>query len=103
MWSLGVLVYWIVTHEMPFNGTDFKELFVNILTKEPSYDHLYFQLFTPEFKEFLKCLLEKDPKKRLNAKKALSSGWIKKSTKKDVSISRNLLQNFNTFLIYQTE
>lgn len=81
----------MVTHEMPFNGNDIKELFINIITQEPNYERSNFNLFTPELKEFLKCLLEKDPDVRMSAKKALSCVWIKKFNKKEVKVSRSLL------------
>jgi len=63
---------------MPFNGDDLKDLFLNIITKEPNYQHPNLEFYSSEFLDFLKSLLEKNPHARPSARKILKCGWLKK-------------------------
>lgn len=80
-WSLGVLMYLLLSGHMPFNGANTAELAKAILNKQPSFASKRWQAISPEAKDLILQLLKKDPAERISAKAALSHPWIKKSHK----------------------
>jgi len=67
-----------------------------ILYTEPSFENPAWSGISEEGIKFVKALLTRDPKKRINAKKALAHKWLKKANnvKNDnYQINQNLLKN----------
>ena len=72
IWSMGVVVYMMMTGTMPFDGDSQGELFKAIKTKHfemPSH-------LSDGLKDFITMLLKKDPKQRPNAKAAMDHKWF---------------------------
>ncbi|KAK3778743.1 hypothetical protein RRG08_013014 [Elysia crispata] len=61
-WNLGVIMYFMMTGKMPFTGGNKRELHKAILFKEPRFES---GLHKRQTHNLIKCLLQKDPKKRL--------------------------------------
>jgi len=61
-WSLGVLMYEMLTGVAPFHARNRKQLFKNILMKEPDFTKYK---FTPEEKDLISKLLQMNPKNRI--------------------------------------
>jgi serine/threonine protein kinase len=61
-WSYGVLVYEMIQGHTPFWDKNRRQMFQNILAKEPAYAP---DLFSPTATDFLQRLLVKNPKRRL--------------------------------------
>ena len=72
MWAIGVLVYKELTKKYPFNGSDYHEIFREILNKPLDFD----KISMPEARDFVQKLLERDVEKRMNAYEALSHPWL---------------------------
>ncbi|CDO95833.1 unnamed protein product [Kluyveromyces dobzhanskii CBS 2104] len=96
MWSIGCLVYVILTGHLPFSGQSQNELFKQI--KRGSYHEgpLKDYRISEEARNFIDCLLNVDPKERMNADKALQHPWMKMayidSIESQISISQSLSQ-----------
>jgi calcium-dependent protein kinase len=77
-WSIGVILYVMMTGTYPFNGKDQNEVFDKI--KKGVYDMklLEQQNVSEEVKDLIKKLLVIDPNKRLGLLDALQHPWIVK-------------------------
>ena len=88
-WSVGVLLYMILTKKAPFNGNNDDKIEEKI--EKGSYDNKNKQLmeYSPEVRDLLNKLLEVDVEKRYSAKQALNHVWFKNYG------GRALFNNFN--------
>ncbi|XP_052197511.1 CDPK-related kinase 5 [Diospyros lotus] len=88
VWSIGVIAYILLCGSRPFWARTESGIFRAVLKADPSFDEPWPSI-SSEGKEFVKRLLNKDPRKRLTAAQALSHPWIRNSN--DVKISLDIL------------
>ena len=88
-WSVGVLLYMILTKKAPFNGNNDDKIEEKI--EKGSYDNKNKQLmeYSSEVRDLLNKLLEVNAEKRYSAKQALNHTWFKNYG------GRALFNNFN--------
>ncbi|KFK34304.1 hypothetical protein AALP_AA5G127600 [Arabis alpina] len=79
IWSVGVIVYILLCGSRPFWARTESGIFRAVLKADPSFDDPPWPLLSSEARDFVKRLLNKDPRKRLTASQALSHPWIKDS------------------------
>ena len=73
IWSLGVVIYFMLSGQMPFEGRSSKELYRNIKrAKFKMPDH-----FCDDLKNLIERMLEKDTNKRITAADAMKHDWFK--------------------------
>ena len=78
LWSLGIMTYLMVSAKLPFNSEDENEIARQVVYDEPDYiRNPVWKNITPECKDFIKRLLEKDQNKRMSIKELLEHKWIK--------------------------
>ena len=77
MWSLGCLVYVILTSHLPFSGSTEADLYDKIIHGSYHDAPLRDYRVSEEAKDFIDSLLQVDVTKRLTAKKALQHPWIR--------------------------
>ena len=65
LWSLGVILYTLVSGYLPFQGDSQKVVFHKITTLNYHFDHTEFHNVSSECIDFIKKLLVLDPEKRL--------------------------------------
>ena len=70
LWSLGVVMYVLLTKKIPFFGKDDKEVRKSIIKKKFNPEPI--QIFSKYVQDLIADLLEKNVDKRLNAEKALT-------------------------------
>ena len=89
-WSVGVLLYMIITKKAPFNGINNEVIAEKI--EEGNYNKKNKNLTesSPELQDLLSKLLEIDADKRFSARQALDHPWFKNFG------GRALFSNFNT-------
>ncbi|PPS07296.1 hypothetical protein GOBAR_AA13350 [Gossypium barbadense] len=89
VWSIGVIAYILLCGSRPFWARTESGIFRAVLKADPSFDEAPWPSLSSEARDFVKRLLNKDPRKRLTAAQALSHPWIKKYN--DVKVPLDIL------------
>nr|AAI34811.1 Zgc:158623 protein [Danio rerio] len=76
MWSIGVLVYVMLTGISPFLGDDKQETFLNISQINISYSEEELEHLDGSAIRFIKSLLIKEPENRATAEDCLKHQWL---------------------------
>lgn len=72
MWSTGVITYILLCGSRPFWARTESGIFRSVLRADPNFDDSPWPTVSPEAKDFVKRLLNKDHRKRMTAAQALS-------------------------------
>eukprot|EP01103_Thecamoeba_quadrilineata_P011504 TRINITY_DN2765_c0_g1_i1.p1 TRINITY_DN2765_c0_g1~~TRINITY_DN2765_c0_g1_i1.p1 ORF type:complete len:451 (+),score=99.88 TRINITY_DN2765_c0_g1_i1:108-1460(+) len=76
MWSLGVILYLMLSGNPPFYGNTIKELTDRIINCEYDFDDPCFDYVSDEARDVVSSLLVKDPMQRSSAKDLLECDWF---------------------------
>uniref|UniRef100_A0A7S2LV12 Protein kinase domain-containing protein n=1 Tax=Leptocylindrus danicus TaxID=163516 RepID=A0A7S2LV12_9STRA len=79
MWSVGVTLYILLGGYPPFQGKDSNSLFRKIRSADYKFHDKYWKSVSKDAKQLIIDLLTTDFNRRLSAKEALNSKWIKTS------------------------
>jgi len=80
MWSLGVMVFVLLSGYLPFKDTGDKKMQRKIMKQgRYSFDPKRWSTISAEAKDFVKCLLQPDNTRRLIVQSAFEHPWIQKS------------------------
>ncbi|KAG8450909.1 hypothetical protein GDO86_003253 [Hymenochirus boettgeri] len=97
-WSIGVITYILLCGYPPFYEDTESRLFEKIREGSYEFESPFWDDISKSAKDFISCLLEKDPKKRHNCEKALQHPWIAGNTalQRDIyrSVSMQIKKNF---------
>lgn len=97
-WSIGVITYILLCGYPPFYEETESKLFEKIKDGSYEFESPFWDDISKSAKDFINCLLEKDPKKRFNCESALKHPWIAGNTAlhRDIyrSVSVQIKKNF---------
>ncbi|TGZ60349.1 hypothetical protein CRM22_008589 [Opisthorchis felineus] len=97
-WAIGVIAYILLCGYPPFYDENDHELFRQIRQAEYEFDSPYWDNISDSAKDFIRHLMEKDPKKRYSCMQALQHPWIASNTALDRDlhpfVSEQLRKNF---------
>ncbi|XP_021281473.1 CDPK-related kinase 3 [Herrania umbratica] len=77
IWSIGVITYILLCGSRPFWARTESGIFRSVLRSDPNFDDLPWPSVSPEAKDFVKRLLNKDYRKRMTAVQALNHPWLR--------------------------
>ena len=105
IWSLGVLMYYLICGNKPFTGNTEEEIYKAIKSNELKFKDKVWDNISNEAKNLIKSMLVKNKKKRININQALYSDWIIKNiNKKNASnihdekyLKENIIKNIVKF------
>lgn len=76
MWSVGVIIYFLLVGYLPFHHKNQDELFKIIRLGRFSFEPKYWGCISEEAKKVVKKMLDVDPSTRYTPAEALNSNWI---------------------------
>ena len=106
MWSVGVIIYCLLSGNLPFVGRRHLDLFQAILSGKFTFDYEIWKDVSEEAKDLVRNLLVVDPAKRFTASDAIHSAWIMKDRRDLCQLKLNntsaRLKTFNARLTFKS-
>lgn len=104
IYSVGIIAYYIITGKIPYisySNSDPRDYIMNNKASNEFNDPL-FENISSQGKNLIKSMINKNPKYRITAEKALKSNWfISLETKKTLKVPnneyKNILHNIETY------
>mmetsp|Transcript_4105 Transcript_4105/g.7329 ORF Transcript_4105/g.7329 Transcript_4105/m.7329 type:complete len:397 (-) Transcript_4105:671-1861(-) len=84
LWSVGVIAYILLSGYPPFNGDDNDEVHHAVRQGQYRFPSSSWSGTSRESRDFIRRLLQKDPRKRMTVQQALNHPWIVKNVANDV-------------------
>jgi serine/threonine protein kinase len=98
VWSLGVILYILLTGTPPFNGRNDREIIERVKAGRYSLNKPAFKYVSESGKDLLQKMLIFDPKKRPTAEQCYNHKWFKKENRLDKKkLDISTLENFRNF------
>ena len=105
IWSIGVILYILLTGRPPFDGNDDEEILNHVEKGVFDKSSYPYPLLSSNAKDLIDKLLQYDPKKRINADQAIEHPWFKSAEfkKKDKvnyispELAKELIQNMTKY------
>ena len=76
-WSVGIVTFFLLSGYLPFDSKNYEEVSRQIVQDPANFKENVWKYISPDAKDFVKGLLEKNPDKRYNIKQILEHPWIK--------------------------
>lgn len=76
LWAFGVLLYITLSGQFPFYGEDEEEYYASVVQQEVEFPEEDWKHVSEDAKDFIRGMLEKEPKKRMTAVESLKHRWV---------------------------
>lgn len=99
LWSLGVIVFMLLSGYPPFHGSE-KDMRANIMSAKVDWSHKSrWKNLSEDAIDFVKCLLVKDTALRLDARGALNHRWLAaaRASSKAPSLNKDILRSLRRY------
>eukprot|EP00111_Clytia_hemisphaerica_P000286 TCONS_00000725-protein len=101
IWSLGVILFKLITGNPPFMSFSEEDLFDLIKKGELQFSHENWKNVSPAAKELVEGLMKVDPAHRLTSKEIVSHPWIKGEQEMNGTKTINVLEMMKEYNIEQ--
>eukprot|EP00347_Sterkiella_histriomuscorum_P008559 403344629 len=99
IWSMGVVLYILLSGKVPFPGESHKEIIENVLRGDYTFEHDSFNSVSNLAKDLISKLLVKDVQKRYSAAEAYSHPMIQNiESNLETSIAPEAFENMRKFI-----
>ena len=98
VWALGVMAFMLLSSSLPFYGKDKLYVMKQIMQGRFSLHSKRWSQVSDEAKEFIRCLLVRNPANRPSAEEALNLPWLKTARANTASFSIDQLDDILTSL-----
>lgn len=105
IWACGLILYLMLSGELPFRGRSKEDIIVKILKAEYDFDSPPWKNVSRDAKAFIRKLLVLEPQNRYSAEQALRDPWINASHRRltDLAISENALNNLRVYRVSSSD
>eukprot|EP01053_Blabericola_migrator_P002976 Blabericola_migrator_1__2975@NODE_185_length_11802_cov_66_327567_g160_i0_p3_GENE_NODE_185_length_11802_cov_66_327567_g160_i0NODE_185_length_11802_cov_66_327567_g160_i0_p3_ORF_typecomplete_len598_score104_86Pkinase/PF00069_25/4_2e71Pkinase_Tyr/PF07714_17/3_8e41EFhand_7/PF13499_6/1_5e09EFhand_7/PF13499_6/5_7e07EFhand_6/PF13405_6/0_0031EFhand_6/PF13405_6/1_7e02EFhand_6/PF13405_6/1_7e06EFhand_6/PF13405_6/10Kinaselike/PF14531_6/1_1e13Kinaselike/PF14531_6/1_2e03EFhand_11/PF08976_11/2_4e06EFhand_11/PF0 len=100
IWSIGVIVYMLLSGTPPFNGSVDYQILVKIRNANYNFDGAVWSTISETAKDFIRSLLVRDPNERPSAEEALKHKWLQQTGEvEDNEIDVGVLKAMRSFAL----
>ncbi len=101
LWSVGVITYFLLTNQMPFNADSDGDVFKKILCGQYAFPKWARESVSKEAQDFVSKLIVIDPQERYTAKQALCHPWIMRSKRKRQVVEKGMIVPYHGDTIHE--
>eukprot|EP01056_Protomagalhaensia_sp_Gyna25_P005268 Protomagalhaensia_sp_Gyna_25__5267@NODE_649_length_2914_cov_15_548870_g505_i0_p1_GENE_NODE_649_length_2914_cov_15_548870_g505_i0NODE_649_length_2914_cov_15_548870_g505_i0_p1_ORF_typecomplete_len671_score136_67Pkinase/PF00069_25/6_2e69Pkinase_Tyr/PF07714_17/5_5e48EFhand_7/PF13499_6/1e10EFhand_7/PF13499_6/1_6e13EFhand_7/PF13499_6/1_1e14EFhand_8/PF13833_6/0_2EFhand_8/PF13833_6/5_8e05EFhand_8/PF13833_6/0_016EFhand_8/PF13833_6/0_00017EFhand_8/PF13833_6/0_00029EFhand_8/PF13833_6/1_6e06EFhand_1/PF00036 len=97
VWSAGVLMFLLLTGNLPFMGKTVSEIKAKVLRDEPPWD-IQCRSLSDSAVNLMKKMLQKSPKHRFSAAEALQHAWFRNEHSSRTMLPTNICGNLKRYM-----